>query len=104
MLAWLLLGGSPLDGRGGTCSTTRWTPSPTTTSKPRASINLGQAFRGGLAAGYPVYTPGASVLHGFDISTPCGSFSFGQGLVDNLAGMLDPSADHPAASRPRRRA
>ena len=54
--------------------------------------NLGQALRGGLAAGYPQYTPGPSVLHGFDISTPCGSFSFGQGLVDNLAGMLDPSA------------
>ena len=54
--------------------------------------NLGQALRGGLAAGYPQYTPGATVLHGFDISTPCGSFSFGQGLVDNLAGMLDPTA------------
>ena len=54
--------------------------------------HLGQALRGGLAAGYPQYTPGPSVLHGFDISTPCGSFSFGQGLVDNLAGMLDPAA------------
>ena len=54
--------------------------------------NLGQALRGGLAAGYPQYTPGATVLHGFAISTPCGSFSFGQGLVDNLAGMLDPAA------------
>ena len=54
--------------------------------------HLGQALRGGLAAGYPQYTPGATVLHGFDISTPCGSFSFGQGLVDNLAGMLDPTA------------
>ena len=54
--------------------------------------HMGQAFRGGLAAGYPQYTPGPTVLHGFDISTPCGSFSFGQGLIDNLAGMLDPSA------------
>ena len=54
--------------------------------------NLGQALRGGLAAGYPQYTPGPTPLHGFDISTPCGSFSFGQGLVDNLAGMLDPAA------------
>ena len=54
--------------------------------------HLGQALRGGLAAGYPRYTPGPTPLHGFDISTPCGSFSFGQGLVDNLAGMLDPSA------------
>ena len=54
--------------------------------------HLGQALRGGLAASYPQYTPGPTVLHGFDISTPCGSFSFGQGLVDNLAGMLDPSA------------
>ena len=54
--------------------------------------HLGQALRGGLAAGYPQYTPGPTPLHGFDISTPCGSFSFGQGLVDNLAGMLDPAA------------
>ena len=54
--------------------------------------HLGQALRGGLAAGYPQYTPGPTPLHGFAISTPCGSFSFGQGLVDNLAGMLDPSA------------
>ena len=54
--------------------------------------HLGQALRGGLAAGYPQYTPGPTPLHGFDISTPCGSFSFGQGLVDNLAGMLDPGA------------
>ena len=54
--------------------------------------HLGQALRGGLAAGYPQYTPGPTPLHGFDISTPCGSFSFGQGLVDNLTGMLDPSA------------
>jgi len=54
--------------------------------------HLGQALRGGLAAGYPQYTPGPTPLHGFDISTPCGSFSFGQGLVDNLTGMLDPTA------------
>ena len=54
--------------------------------------HLGQALRGGLAAGYPQYAPGPTPLHGFAISTPCGSFSFGQGLVDSLAGMLDPSA------------
>ena len=54
--------------------------------------NLGQSLRGGLAAGYPQYTPGPTPLHGFEISTPCGSFSFGQGLLDNMAGMLDPSA------------
>ena len=54
--------------------------------------HLGQALRGGLAAGYPRYTPGPTPLHGFEIATPCGSFSFGQGLVDNLAGMLDPAA------------
>ena len=54
--------------------------------------NLGQALRGGFAAGYPQYTPGPTPLHGFEISTPCGSVSFGQGLIDNLAGMLDPSA------------
>lgn len=54
--------------------------------------NVGQALRGGLAAGYPQYTPGPTPLHGFEISTPCGSFSFGQGLIDNLTGMLDPSA------------
>ena len=54
--------------------------------------HVGQALRGGLAAGYPQYTPGPTPLHGFEIATPCGSFSFGQGLVDNLAGMLDPAA------------
>ena len=54
--------------------------------------HLGQSLRGGLAAGYPQYTPGPTPLHGFEISTPCGSFSFGQGLIDNLAGMLDPTA------------
>ena len=59
----------------------------------KASLDhLGQALRGGLAAGYPQYTPGPTPLHGFEISTPCGSFSFGQGLIDNLAGMLDPTA------------
>ena len=54
--------------------------------------HLGQSLRGGLVAGYPRYTPGPTPLHGFEISTPCGSFSFGQGLIDNLAGMLDPTA------------
>ena len=54
--------------------------------------HLGQSLKGGLVAGYPQYTPGPTPLHGFDISTPCGSFSFGQGLLDNLAGMLDPTA------------
>ena len=54
--------------------------------------NLGQAFRGGLAAGYPQYTPGPTPLHGFEISTPCGSFSLGQGFMDQLSGMLDPSS------------
>ena len=54
--------------------------------------HLGQSLRGGLVAGYPQYTPGPTPLHGFEISTPCGSFSFGQGLIDNMAGMLDPTA------------
>lgn len=54
--------------------------------------NLGQAFRGGLAAGYPQYTPGATPLHGFEISTPCGVFGFGTGFIEQLEGMLDPSA------------
>ena len=54
--------------------------------------NVGQALRGGLAAGYPQYTPGPTPLHGFEISTPCGSFSLGQGFMDQLSGMLDPSA------------
>jgi len=54
--------------------------------------NLGQAIRGGLAAGYPQYTPGPTPLHGFDITTPCGSFSLGTGFMDQLSGMLDPSA------------
>ena len=31
------------------------------------------------------------LLHDFNISTPCGSFSFGAGLINNLQGMLDPA-------------
>ena len=59
----------------------------------KASLDhLGQSLRGGLVAGYPQYTPGPTPLHGFEISTPCGSFSFGQGFIDNMAGMLDPTA------------
>ena len=54
--------------------------------------NVGQALRGGLTAGYPQYTPGPTPLHGFEISTPCGSFSLGQGFMDQLEGMLDPSS------------
>ena len=54
--------------------------------------NIGQSLKGGLVAGYPQYTPGPTPLHGFNISTPCGSFSFGQGLIDNLEGMFDPGA------------
>ena len=54
--------------------------------------NLGQSLRGGLTAGYPQYTPGPTPLHGFEISTPCGSFSLGQGFMDQLEGMLDPSS------------
>ena len=54
--------------------------------------NVGQALRGGLAAGYPQYVPGPTPLHGFEISTPCGSFSLGTGFMDQLSGMLDPSA------------
>lgn len=58
-----------------------------------ASIdNIGQSLKGGLVAGYPQYTPGPTPLHGFNISTPCGSFSFGQGLIDQLEGMFDPGA------------
>ena len=52
---------------------------------------FGQALRGGLAAGYPTIPPSSvPLLHDFHVSTPCGSFSFGDGLIDNLAGMLDP--------------
>ena len=54
--------------------------------------NVGRALRGGLAAGYPQYTPAPTMFHDFNISTPCGSFTFGTGLIDNLAGMLDPNA------------
>ena len=53
---------------------------------------FGQALRGGLAAGYPTLPPGSlPLLHDFNVSTPCGAFSFGDGLIDNLAGLLDPS-------------
>ena len=52
---------------------------------------FGQALRGGLTAGYPTLPPASvPLLHDFHVSTPCGSFSFGDGLIDNLAGLLDP--------------
>ena len=51
---------------------------------------FGQSLRGGLAAGYPQLPPGNPILHDFNLSTSCGSFSFGAGLIDNLSGMLDP--------------
>ena len=54
--------------------------------------NVGRALKGGLVAGYPQYTPAPTVFHDFEIATPCGSFTFGTGLIDNLAGMLDPTA------------
>ena len=54
--------------------------------------NIGRSLKGGLVAGYPQYMPGPTPLHGFNISTPCGSFAFGQGLIDQLAGMFDPGA------------
>ena len=54
--------------------------------------NLGRALKGGLVAGYPQFTPTPSVFHDFNISTPCGSFTFGTGLIDNLSAMLDPNA------------
>jgi len=54
--------------------------------------NLGRALKGGLVAGYPQYTPAPTVFHDFNISTPCGSFTFGPGLIDNFQAMLDPSA------------
>ena len=54
--------------------------------------NMGRALKGGLVAAYPQYTPAPSVFHDFNISTPCGSFTFGSGLVDNFTAMLDPTA------------
>ena len=54
--------------------------------------NMGRALKGGMVAAYPQYMPGPSVFHDFNISTPCGSFTFGAGLVDNFTAMLDPTA------------
>ena len=53
--------------------------------------SLGRSLRGGLAAGYPQLPAGTPLLNDFSIATPCGAFSFGDGLIDNLAGLLDPS-------------
>ena len=50
----------------------------------------GDSLRGGLATGYPDPPTGNPLLHDFNISTSCGSFSFGAGLTENLTGMLDP--------------
>ena len=50
----------------------------------------GDSLRGGLAAGYPDAPAGNPLLNDFNLSTSCGSFSFGAGLIDNLSGMLDP--------------
>ena len=52
--------------------------------------SFGRALRGGLAAGYPQIPAGTLPLSDFSISTPCGAFSFGGGLIDNLSGLLDP--------------
>ena len=52
--------------------------------------SLGRSLRGGLAAGYPQLPSGTPLLNDFSISTPCGAFSFGDGLIDNLTGLLDP--------------
>ena len=52
--------------------------------------SLGRSLRGGLAAGYPQLPAGTPLLNDFSISTPCGAFSFGGGLIDNLTGLLDP--------------
>ena len=52
--------------------------------------SFGRALRGGLAAGYPQLPTGTPPLSDFSISTPCGAFSFGGGLIDNLTGLLDP--------------
>ena len=50
------------------------------------------SVRADLAAGCPTLPPGSvPLLHDFHVSTPCGSFSFGDGLIDNLSGLLDPS-------------
>ncbi len=54
--------------------------------------NMGRALKGGLVTAYPQYTPAPTVFHDFNISTPCGSFTFGSGLVDNFTAMLDPTA------------
>ena len=53
---------------------------------------LGYSLRGGLASGYPQQPAVTSVLSDFNISTSCGSFSYGPGLAENLSGMLDPDA------------
>ena len=50
----------------------------------------GDTLRGGLATGYPDPPTGNPLLNDFNLSTSCGSFSFGAGLIDNLSGMLDP--------------
>ena len=50
----------------------------------------GDSLRGGLTRGFPDPPTGNPLLHDFNISTSCGSFSFGAGLVTNLSGMLDP--------------
>ena len=52
--------------------------------------SFGRALRGGLAAGYPQPPAGTTPLSDFSISTPCGAFAFGGGLIDNLTGLLDP--------------
>ena len=62
--------------------------------------HLGQALRGGLAAGYPQYTPGPTPLHGFAISTPCGSFSFGQAWSTTSPACSIPRPSSPASRPP----
>ena len=53
--------------------------------------HFGRSLRGGLSSAYPQINPPANpLLHDFNINTPCGAFSFGSGVLGNLAGMMDP--------------
>lgn len=51
---------------------------------------LGRSLQGALSAAYPRIPQGTPLLHDWQINTPCGGFGFGAGIMDSLAGMMDP--------------
>ena len=51
---------------------------------------LGRSLQGALSSAYPRIPQGTPFLHDWQINASCGGFGFGAGIMDSLAGMMDP--------------